>query len=411
MDGNMRMKILRELAFKDGVNFGDINLLKLNEITTTYRLLGLIDSNSKIDFNSFIYKSSSDLNFYKKSPDKSEIDYFKFFNNFYFKLFLFILILIIGISLYFRLKMEKLLKKKTTQLELQNKIFDENICSSKTDLDGYITDVSEAFCKLTGYTKEELISKKLSMLRDKSTPIELYKDLWLTISSGHIWRGEIKNRKKDGSEYYVNAIISPVFDEHKNIIAHESIIQDITLKKVLQEFNTKLESEVEKQTKELKLLAVTDKLTGLYNRVKLDDELASSYEYYKKFKENFSIVMLDIDHFKAVNDTYGHQVGDTVLREMAMLIKDSIRSTDIIGRWGGEEFMLICPKTDSSNAYAVAQNIRENIQTHNFPRVGSLTISAGVSDIISNEDVNALVNSADSLLYDAKHNGRNVVKR
>ncbi len=404
-------KILRELAFKDGVNFGDINLLKLNEITTTYRLLGLIDSNSKIDFNSFIYKSSSDLNFYKKSPDKSEIDYFKFFNNFYFKLFLFILILIIGISLYFRLKMEKLLKKKTTQLELQNKIFDENICSSKTDLDGYITDVSEAFCKLTGYTKEELISKKLSMLRDKSTPIELYKDLWLTISSGHIWRGEIKNRKKDGSEYYVNAIISPVFDQDKNIIAHESIIQDITLKKVLQEFNTKLESEVEKQTKELKLLAVTDKLTGLYNRVKLDDELASNYEYYKKFKENFSIVMLDIDHFKAVNDTYGHQVGDTVLREMAMLIKDSIRSTDIIGRWGGEEFMLICPKTDSSNAYAVAQNIRENIQTHNFPRVGSLTISAGVSDIISNEDVNALVNSADSLLYDAKHNGRNVVKR
>ncbi|MEN8302512.1 MAG: diguanylate cyclase [Campylobacterota bacterium] len=401
---------LKELAFKDDVNFGDINPIRLNEIATTYRLLDLVHSNSKVDFNSFIHKQSGDFKFDKQSLEIATRDYKYYFENIYFRLFILTFFIVIFVGLYFKSRMERLLKERTAQLELQNRIFDENISSSKTDLYGRITYVSEAFCKLTGYSKEELISKKNTLLKSEHTPKEVYKDLWLTISSGHIWRGEFKNIKKDGSEYWVKAIISPIFNKEKSVIAYESILQDITLKKVLESFNTKLESEVQKQTKELKQLAITDKLTGLYNRVKIDDELISNYNYFKEFNENFSIIILDIDLFKEVNDTHGHQIGDSVLIEMSKLLTQDVRSTDIVGRWGGEEFMIICPKTDLEHAYSLAQNIRKSIEVYNFPRVGNLTISAGISDMLSNSTLDSLVSKADTLLYDAKHSGRNTVK-
>ena len=401
---------LRKLAFIDDVNFGDINPIRLNEITTTYRLLDLVHSSSKIDFNSFIHKQTDDFKFDKKSLEIATRDYLYYFENIYFRLFVLISFIIIFISLYFRSRMEKLLTQKTYQLELQNKIFDENISSSKSDLYGRITYVSEAFCKLTGYTKEELLSKKHNMLKSKNTPTKVYKDLWLTISTGHIWRGEFQNIKKDGSEYWVNAIISPIFDKEKNITSYESIIQDVTLKKVLESFNTRLESEVKKQTKDLEILAVTDKLTGLYNRVKIDDELLSNYNYFKEFNENFAVILLDVDHFKSVNDTHGHQIGDSVLIEITKLLTNNVRSTDTVGRWGGEEFMIICPKTELKHAYSVAQNIRKSIEAYNFARVGKLTISAGVSDIISNGNIDDLISRTDALLYNAKHSGRNLVK-
>jgi len=402
-------KTLKKLAFKDGVNFGEINPLKLKEITTSYRLLGLVNTKEKIDFDSFIYNFSIDYIFNKNSLEKKNSNWLEFIHNLYFKLFIFISIVIIFLTLYFRFRTEKLLKEKTVELILQNRIFNDNVCSSKTDLDGNITYVSDAFCKLTGYACEELISKKHNILKDSQTTQELYQDLWITIASGHIWRGELKNIKKDGSEYWINTIISPLLDNKSNIVAYESIIQDITLKKLLKGFNAKLEQEVKKQTQKLEKLAITDKLTTLYNRVKLDDDLASNYKHFQEFNENFTVIIIDIDFFKNVNDTYGHQVGDTVLCEISELIKRSVRSTDIVGRWGGEEFMIICPKTDINSAYEVAENIRKKIEVHDFSRVGKLTISAGVCDIASNKNLDSMVSKADTLLYDAKHSGRNAV--
>ena len=401
---------LKKLAFKGNVNFGNINLERVETIINTYRLLGLVNPKAKVDFKNYVYNTSSEIEFNQKSLNRLARDYFEFFNNFYFRVFIFVSLLIILIGLYFSSRMDRLLKKKTKQLELQNKIFDKNICSSKTDINGYITHVSEAFLGLTGYTRDELISHTHNILRDTQTPQKIYKDLWMTISSGHSWKGEIKNKKKDGSSYWVNAIISPIFNNDKNVIAYESIVQDVTLKKVLLEFNEKLESEVKKQTKKLEILAITDKLTGLYNRVKLDDELASNYKYFEEFSENFSMIIIDIDHFKNVNDTHGHQIGDTVLTEIAKLLKRSVRSTDIVGRWGGEEFMIICPKTDIEHAYAIAENIRKEVESYKFSRVGQITVCAGISEIVSNKNLDAMVSKADTLLYDAKHNGRNIVK-
>ena len=403
-------KILRELAFNNGISFGNINPIKLKEITTAYRLLGLVDSNSKVNFNSFIYKPAKNYKFGNGNFKKLKKNYFEFIHNFYFKLFIFIFIIIILTGLYFRYKTTKILKERTAELELQNKIFNDNICSSKTDINGNITYVSDAFCDLSGYTREELLSKKHNILKDEDTTPEIYKDLWLTISSAHTWRGEIKNVKKDGSEYWINTIISPILDSESHIIGYESIIQDVTLKKVLKEFNEKLESEVKKQTENLEKLAITDKLTGLYNRVKIDDDLDSNYKYFKEFDENFAVIIIDIDHFKNVNDTHGHQVGDKVLIEISKLLRRNVRSTDIVGRWGGEEFMIICPKTDLKAAYSIAQNIRSKVELYNFSRVGILTISAGVSDIASNKNLDAMINKADALLYEVKNSGRNSVK-
>ena len=404
-------KTLKELALKDGVNFGEINPLKLKEITTSYRLLGLVNTKTKIDFDSFVYNSLIDYKFNKNSLEKEDSHWLEFIHNLYFQLFMFISIIIMFLTLYFRFRTEKLLKERTAELKLQNRIFNDNVCSSKTDLDGNITYVSDAFCKLTGYSCEELISKKHNILKDSQTSQELYKDLWLTISSGHIWKGEVKNVKKDGSEYWINAVISPILDNKSNIVAYESIIKDTTLKKVLKGFNEKLEKEVKKQTQKLEKLAITDKLTSLYNRVKLDDDLESNYKHYQDFNENFAVIIIDIDFFKNVNDTHGHQVGDTVLCEISELIKRSVRSTDIVGRWGGEEFMIICPQADKNNAYEVAENIRKKIEVYDFSRVGKLTISAGVCDIASEKNLDSMVSKADTLLYNAKHSGRNSVFR
>ena len=302
-----------------------------------------------------------------------------------------------------------LLKQKTEQLKIKNKIFNTNICSSTTNIHGKITSVSDAFCESTGYSREELLSQSHSMLSDKNTAIETYKNLWMSISSGHSWRGEFKNRKKDGSEYWVSIIISPVFDNKSNIISYESILQDITLKKVLENFNSELEAQVKEKTKKLEILAKTDKLTGIFNRVKLDDDLELNYNYFKEFGENFSVIIIDIDKFKDVNDTHGHQVGDIILQELSGILRETIRSTDMLGRWGGEEFLVICPKSDIKNCFNLAQKLRGKIESYDFSRVHNITISSGVCDIESAKDIDTMVNYADMALYDAKRAGRNRV--
>jgi len=401
-------KVLKKLAFTDGVKFGSINPIRVNEIATTYRLLGLVYNPQQVDFNSFIYHTIYD-NESIPTDTQNSFNYDFIFTS-YFKLFIMSIMLIIFLSFYFKHRVDLLLKKKTEELNLKNKIFDQNICSSRTDVNGVITYVSAAYCKLSGFSKNEFIGNTHSFLKDKYTPNESYKELWMSISSGHTWKGEFKNIKKDLTPYWVHIIISPVIDNRGNITSYESIVQDISLKKVLEEFNDKLTQEVDKQTLKLKKLSITDTLTGAYNRLKLDEVIESNYKYYQEFNENFALILLDIDHFKLVNDEHGHLIGDEILKGVVTCIKDSIRSTDTLGRWGGEEFMIICPNSDEETAFTLAQNIRINIQNCQFPRVKQITISGGVADIYANEDIDSMINSADEALYRAKNSQRNIIK-
>lgn len=161
---------------------------------------------------------------------------------------------------------------------------------------------------------------------------------------------------------------------------------------------------------QLQQLAITDKLTGLYNRAKLDELLNYELEISKRYKQQTGILMIDIDYFKNINDTYGHQVGDEVLIAFSNILKENIRSTDIAVRWGGEEFIVICPQTTSDNLLILAKNLHIKIQNYNFTNAGKQTASIGLAVSNDSDDTESLINRADNLLYKAKENGRNHIE-
>lgn len=171
-----------------------------------------------------------------------------------------------------------------------------------------------------------------------------------------------------------------------------------SIKKLLEEKNLKLSK-----------LNITDTLTKIFNRQKIDDELRKEVLRSMRTNSKFSLIMLDIDFFKDVNDTYGHQVGDEFLVEFANIIKNSIREIDTFGRWGGEEFLIICPNTNSSGSIEKAQRIRKMIENHNFNIVGKKTASLGVTSYIDGDNEKTILNRVDTAMYKAKNSGRNKV--
>ena len=156
-------------------------------------------------------------------------------------------------------------------------------------------------------------------------------------------------------------------------------------------------------------MAATDPLTNVYNRGKFSELLGQEIKRVKRYDKSFSIVLLDIDHFKKINDSYGHDVGDYVLRRVTELIRENIRGLDMLARYGGEEFVIILPETDLSGAEVVAERVRKAIECAFFDEVGHITVSAGVSDFIEGDNMKSLVKKADNALYVAKNDGRNRV--
>lgn len=164
----------------------------------------------------------------------------------------------------------------------------------------------------------------------------------------------------------------------------------------------------------LEKLATFDSLTGLYNRRAILGKLRELINLANRYKDDFSLIMLDIDHFKKVNDRYGHLTGDEVLEEIATLIRRNIRDTDIVGRYGGEEFIIILPKTTLSSAWVVAERIRSIIEKAELKdsagNVFAITVSQGLAGWERDEDAASLISRADEALYKAKEKGRNRVQ-
>ncbi len=161
----------------------------------------------------------------------------------------------------------------------------------------------------------------------------------------------------------------------------------------------------------LEQLAIRDKLTGLYNRRKLDESFAVEVSRAERYGRPLSVIMLDIDHFKAVNDTHGHPVGDAVLVETAERLLAALRTSDIPGRWGGEEFLIICPETPLDTAVQLADRLRHNYEMKDFPEAGRLTASFGVSTHHKGQLAPDILSGADKALYRAKNGGRNRVEK
>ena len=182
----------------------------------------------------------------------------------------------------------------------------------------------------------------------------------------------------------------------------------------LRRLNAELEDIVQARTlelveknRELEQLSVTDKLTGLANRRKLDQVLEEEFIRARRYDVEFSVAIMDIDHFKVVNDGHGHATGDVVLEAMARILRQQTRDADVLARWGGEEFVVLCRHAGLQRCMATAEKIREAIAAHAFTGVGQVTASFGVAACRKDDSIASLMARADAALYRAKAGGRN----
>ena len=256
--------------------------------------------------------------------------------------------------------------------------------------------VNEAFTQLTGYLPEELIGRNPRILQSGRHDDAFYDAMWRTLAETGKWEGEIWNRRKDGTIYPQWESITVVYGEGGGIDHYVAILQDISERK-------RLEAELEHQAR-------IDKLTGLHNRARFQVLLEHEMERAQRYQSPMALVMFDLDHFKKVNDDHGHNAGDHVLRVIADTAVGQIRESDALGRWGGEEFMLLLPETSSTGATELAERIRKEIAQIRFEKVGRVTVSLGVTELACGDTLSVLVERVDRALYRAKDGGRNRVE-
>lgn len=157
-------------------------------------------------------------------------------------------------------------------------------------------------------------------------------------------------------------------------------------------------------------MAAEDSLTGLYNRRKINELIQHEIERSERYKKGFSVIIIDIDYFKRVNDRHGHLAGDELLKIFAQILKDTIRHTDKVGRWGGEEFVVLCPETNLEGATSLANKIRQKINSATFNNYGQQTASFGITCYQQGDTMDSMISHADEALYAAKNAGRNRVE-
>jgi diguanylate cyclase (GGDEF)-like protein len=190
----------------------------------------------------------------------------------------------------------------------------------------------------------------------------------------------------------------PLANKHARIVAR------------LTHFIKAVTSDLEAANREITKLSLTDRLTQLPNRARIDQALNDNMELATRYGNGFSVVLMDVDHFKQVNDTYGHLAGDVVLSKIAQVLAHQTRSTDIAGRWGGEEFLVVAPQTSLDKAAKLAEKLRSSIASIDFTITGRKTISLGVAAYSPGDDVKKLLARADAALYRAKGSGRDRVE-
>ncbi len=277
------------------------------------------------------------------------------------------------------------------------------ICSSDGDT---IRKVNQSFMSLTGKREEELLGERMSdLIHPEDRPI--FSKYIATVKEGNQEDCQIRLRKETGENIHV--ILKSSLCNEKELFLHS--LMDIT--EIIE-----LQIQLERANEALQKLSSRDHLTGAFNRRTLDTDLAEKLEEAKVREEHLSLIMFDIDHFKRINDTYGHQVGDYILKSLVRLIHSKLRSEDSIYRYGGEEFVIILPGAGKKNAIKVAERLRKVIESYPFtyrkeqpPIKIGLTCSFGVATFP--EDGTApeeLIRKVDKALYKAKEGGRNRVE-
>tara|TARA_R110000787_G_scaffold242021_1_gene348159 strand:+ start:2825 stop:6550 length:3726 start_codon:yes stop_codon:yes gene_type:complete len=265
-----------------------------------------------------------------------------------------------------------------------------------TDVAARIEYVNETFLNQTGYTIEEVIGQNPRLLQSGKTLSNDYREMWSALKQGKAWRGEFYNKRKDGSEYVVSLMISPVRNDDGEIINYLAIEDDITEKKQDEE--------------RINYLAHHDQLTGLPNRVLLNDHFQFALNSAERNHEQLAVMFLDLDNFKTINDALGHSIGDKLLIELSQRLKSILRNDDLIGRFGGDEFIIVLPKTEGNGAGVLAQKLIEIIGEPFYIGPYKLTCSSSIGIAIFPEDgaeVDILSKNADAAMYKVKQLSKN----
>ena len=269
-----------------------------------------------------------------------------------------------------------------------------------TNHQGLIHYINPKFEEISGYTLAEVIGQNPRVLKSGETSPEEYQYLWQTISGGQTWHGEFHNRKKNGELYWEKASISPIVN-HQGVITHYvAVKEDITLRK--------------QQEEQLYLQAHFDPVTHLPNRTLAMDRLNQALESAYRHQYKVAVMFIDLDRFKAINDTLGHDQGDQLLRETGQRLQSCLRKTDTVARLGGDEFLVILPKIKASlEVAAIARRILSLLRHPLQLDFHEVFVNASIGVALYPEDGNQnsdLLKNADTAMYAAKADGRNTFK-
>jgi diguanylate cyclase (GGDEF)-like protein/PAS domain S-box-containing protein len=298
--------------------------------------------------------------------------------------------------------LEQTVKERVKETESLLALFNESdnvLFKWNNDAQWSVSFVSQSVSKLLGYSKSDFENNKINFVScihpDDTQAVMQEVKIATSTQNNFFSHKPYRIKTKDGNIKWIldNTVI--IKDENGKTTHYLGYLSDIT--------------ELKEYQKRLELLSQTDQLTKIKNRLYLDEILQQQYYKFLKNKEKCTLILVDIDYFKDVNDTYGHIIGDLVLVEFATILSTNIGDSNIVGRWGGEEFLIILPQTNITKAKELANKLRVLIENFTFTKVTNKTASFGVSEFQITMSIEESLDAADQALYKSKKNGRNQV--
>lgn len=297
-----------------------------------------------------------------------------------------------------RKQAEEALSNLNQELIEKQFAIDQAVIVAITDVKGRITYANDNFCRISGYTRDELLGENHRILNSGIHSKSVFTDMYRQIATGQVWRGELCNKAKDGSHYWVDTIVVPQLGPHGKPIAYMAIRIDISARKLAEE--------------KISYMASHDALTGIGNRVVLHEKLEEALARLRFSQGTFSIFILDLDGFKYINDTLGHAAGDDLLKQLAHRLNSSLHESDILTRLGGDEFAIIQNGQPNQREAAIELAVKLleivsssfNLDGHRVSVGTSIGIALAPEDGV---DSGELLKKADLALYRVKAEGRN----
>lgn len=272
------------------------------------------------------------------------------------------------------------------------------------DMEGSIREWNLAAQQLYGYTKEEVLFQPFYARVFRGANASHIHDILQRVMQGSVITGiESEDYDSEGNLHCVIRSVFPIRNPNREVVGAIVSVVDVT-------YRVEYENQLKAMNQKLQSLAVTDGLTGLHNHRAFQDHLEEQFQAAMRNKQPLALILMDVDHFKQYNDTYGHQAGDEVLRQVAQILLANVREGDFVARYGGEEFVVVLPRTDLESAVAVAERLRRAVESAEWqlrPVTGSFGVACIRPDMETRQE---LIEATDQALYQAKKNGRNRVE-